>query len=65
MKDDYARYTLRIDKNLLGKLAYVARRNGRTSNKEIEQLIKKKVYDFERKNGKIDLAKTDADETME
>ncbi len=39
MKDNLPRYTLRISKILLDKLAYVAEYEGRTKNKEIEQLI--------------------------
>lgn len=41
MKDNLPRYTLRINKNLLDKLDYIAKYEGRSKNKEIEQLIKK------------------------
>ncbi|WP_334295840.1 Arc family DNA-binding protein [Clostridioides difficile] len=37
------RYTLRIDNNLLEKIKYIAESEGRSANKEIEQLIKKHV----------------------
>jgi len=54
MKDNLLRYTLRINPDLMKKFAYVAEYNGRTKNKEIEQLIKKCVDEFEEGHGKID-----------
>lgn len=53
MKDNLPRYTLRISKDLLLKLHHVAEYNGRTVNKEIEQLIKAHVQNFENENGQI------------
>ncbi|MCI8335908.1 MAG: TraY domain-containing protein [Peptococcaceae bacterium] len=53
MKDDMVRYSLRIEGALLDKLGYVAEYEGRTKNKEIEQLIKKRIADFEKKFGEI------------
>ena len=53
MKDILPRYTLRIDKILLDKLAYIAEFEGRTKNREIEQLIKKRIAEFETSHGKI------------
>ena len=50
MKDNLPRYTLRIPKILLG---YVAEYEGRTKNREIEQLIKKRVAEFEKEHGEI------------
>ena len=55
MKDDLLRYTLRISKNLLDKLDYIAKYEVRSKNKEIEQLIKKRISEFEKENGEIDL----------
>ncbi len=40
MKKDYPRYTLRVSKELLYKLAYVADFYGRTKNREIEHVLK-------------------------
>lgn len=48
MKDNLPRYTLRVSKILLDKLGYVAEYEGRTKNREIEQLIKKRVAEFEK-----------------
>lgn len=55
MKDSLPRYTLRVPQNLLDKLAYIAEFEGRTKNKELEQLIKKRIAEFEAAHGTIDL----------
>ena len=55
MKDNLPRFTLRVSRMLLDKLEYVARFEGRTKNKEIEQLIKKRITEFEEKHGEIQL----------
>lgn len=56
MEKCISRFTLRISKELLDKLGYVAEYEGRTKNKEIEQLIKKRIAEFEKDVGKIDLS---------
>ncbi len=53
MKEHLARYTLRIDSSLLDKLGYIAEYEGRTKNREIEQLIKKRIAEFEKEFGEI------------
>ena len=53
MKDNLVRYSLRIEGTLLDKLGYVAEYEGRTKNKEIEQLIKKRIVEFEKEFGEI------------
>lgn len=53
MKDNLPRYTLRIPQILLDKLAFVAEYEGRTKNKEIEQLIKRRIAEFENQHGEI------------
>lgn len=55
MKDNLPRYTLRISKTLLDKIGYIAEYEGRTKNREIEQLIKKRIEFFEKEHGKIEL----------
>jgi predicted DNA-binding protein len=55
MADNLSRYTLRISHILLNKLGYIAEYEGRTKNKELEQMIKKRISDFETEHGKIDL----------
>ena len=46
-------YALRIPVETMDKLKYIAERNGRSANKEIEQLILKHIADFEKRNGAI------------
>ena len=53
MADTLPRYTLRVSKELLDKLAYIAEYEGRTKNKELEQLIKKRIAEFENLHGEI------------
>lgn len=59
MKDNLPRYTLRVSQMLLDKLAYIAEYEGRTKNKELEQLIKKRVAEFEGEHGKIEFQNED------
>lgn len=54
MKDNLPRYTLRVSQIMLDKLAYIAEYEGRTKNKELEQLIKKRIDEFEKEHGKIE-----------
>ena len=54
MKNEFPRYTLRISQILLDKIGYIAEYEGRTKNKEIEQLIKKHIAEFEAEHGVID-----------
>jgi len=54
MKDTLPHFTLRITRYLHEKLAYIAEYEGRSKNKEVEQLIRKRIIDFETKNGEID-----------
>lgn len=52
-------FAIRIPKDLLQKLKYIAQHNSRSANKEIEQLVKQHVQNFEKIHGKIDI---DSDE---
>lgn len=53
--DNMPRYTLRIPQELLDKLGYIAEYEGRTKNREIEQLIKKRIAEFEAAHGEIQM----------
>jgi hypothetical protein len=55
MKDKLPRYTLRIDRDDLDKLAYIAEYNGRSKNREIEWLVRRHIREFEKEHGKIEL----------
>lgn len=53
MSYQLSKFTLRIEKELLRKICYIAEYNGRSGNREIEHLIRKYVGEFEKRNGKI------------
>ncbi|HAN22137.1 MAG: TraY domain-containing protein [Clostridiales bacterium GWF2_36_10] len=53
MKDNLPRYTMRINRILLDKLHYIAEYEGRTTNKELEQMIKHRIKEFEQYHGII------------
>lgn len=48
-----ARFTLRIQPIVMDKMKYIAKNNGRSLNKEIEQILKWVIDDYERKCGRI------------
>lgn len=50
---NYVRFTLRVPKELLDKFGYIAEYEGRTKNKELEQMIKARIAEFEKKEGPI------------
>ena len=45
MPSELPRYTLRIPREYLDKIHYIAEENGRSANREIELLIKKRIED--------------------
>ena len=51
--DDKVRYTMRIDRKLLDKFGYIAEYEGRTKNREIEQMMKRRIAEFEKEFGEI------------
>lgn len=56
MASELPRYTLRIPKEYLEKIRYIAEENGRSANKEIELMIKRKIKDYESEHGEIVLS---------
>lgn len=54
-------YPLRVSKELIQKIKYIADRNSRSINKEIEQIIKQYILNFEKKNGVIEISEQDQD----
>ncbi|MDY6303551.1 MAG: Arc family DNA-binding protein [Succiniclasticum sp.] len=50
---EQSRFTLRIHPLVMAKMKYIAERNGRSVNKEIEQILKWVIDDFESKRGHI------------
>ncbi len=57
MESKLLRYTLRVDRLYFQKFRYVAESEGRSANKEMEQFIKKRVNEFEKINGTIEIKK--------
>ncbi len=55
MSTDLPRYTLRIPKEYLEKIKYIAGENGRSANKEIELMIKHRIEAYEKESGVISL----------
>ena len=49
MNKNIAKYTLRVDKELLKKFKYICEYNCRSVNKQIEKYITNSVESFERK----------------
>lgn len=52
-----ARFTLRIHPIIMNKMKHLAKMNGRSINKEIEQILKWVIEDYERKYGRIELTR--------
>lgn len=55
MPSDAPRFTVRTDPDLIKKMGYIAKGNGRSTNKEIEQIMKAYIAAYEKKNGPINL----------
>lgn len=55
-KSNVTQFTLRVPRELLDKFGYIAEYNGRTKNKELEQMIKARIKAFEQKYGEIQLS---------
>ena len=49
-------YTMRLDRELFEKFRYIADANGRSANRELEQVIRKWVADYESQSGEITAA---------
>ena len=60
MESKLLRYTLRVERLYFQKFRYVAESEGRSANKEMEQFIKKRVNEFEKINGTIEIKKLGA-----
>lgn len=56
---EQSRFTLRIHPLIMAKMKYIAETNGRSVNKEIEQILKWVIDDFENKRGRIHIDEED------
>lgn len=54
MSSDTAKFTLRIESELLKKFRFVAEYNARSANRELEVLMKEHISEFEKIYGKIE-----------
>lgn len=59
MDDKIVRCTLRMDRKLFAKFRYVAEYDGRSANKAIVQMIKRRVEKFEKEHGEIPVKESD------
>ena len=55
MPSDKAKFTLRIERNLIKEFHYVAEYNARSANRELEVLMKRYVEEFKKLHGEIEL----------
>lgn len=55
MPSKLPQYVLRIPRETMDKLKYIANRSGRSANKEIEQLILHHIENWEKLHGPISL----------
>lgn len=55
MDEKLLRYTLRVDRRIFRKFRCIAEAEGRSANKEIEQYLKKRVAEYEKANGRIEI----------
>ena len=55
MPSDLPRYTLRIQKEYLTKIHYIAEENARSTNREIELLIRNAISAYEKEHGEIEI----------
>ncbi|MCM1114540.1 MAG: Arc family DNA-binding protein [Clostridium sp.] len=53
MQSKLPQYSLRVPKELLDKLKYIAEYNARSSNRELEMMIRKHIEQFEKEHGEI------------
>lgn len=58
-KLDELAFTLRVYREGVAKLDYIAQANGRSRNSEINQAIKQYIARYERENGVIELQQED------
>lgn len=48
-----ARFTMRVHPVIMQKMKFIAKQNGRSINREIEQILKWVITDYENKYGRI------------
>ncbi|EGY78672.1 Arc-like DNA binding domain-containing protein [Peptoniphilus asaccharolyticus DSM 20463] len=51
--DENITFTFRTTREVINKIKYIAESNGRSANKEIEQLVIQAIKTYEKENGEI------------
>lgn len=54
MSTETAKFTLRTDAELLRKFRYMAGANARSTNRELEVIMRKHIAEYEKKHGTIE-----------
>lgn len=49
-------FTLRLDEDMLSKLGFIAERNKRSINNQLECMVDRLICDYEKENGAIPLS---------
>lgn len=57
MPKNLAHYNLRIERDLLNKLGYIAASEERSINGELLAIIKRSVFNYEKENGEIPISR--------
>ena len=58
MANYFTPFSLRVSEELIEKLKYLAKRNKRSANKELEYILEQYIENYESKNGVIPLNET-------
>lgn len=60
-----ARFTMRVHPVIMKKMKYIAKQNGRSINREIEQILKWVITDYENKYGRIKIEEIEKPQVKE
>ncbi|MCL1859152.1 MAG: hypothetical protein FWF92_07945 [Oscillospiraceae bacterium] len=55
MNKNKIKTNMKIDENVLKKIAVIAKFNNRSLNAQLEHLIKKRINEYEKQNGAINI----------
>lgn len=53
MPSEKPRFTIRTEQEVIDKIGYIAQKNERSSTQEIVYLMKRRIKEYEKENGKI------------
>lgn len=55
MGNNYSPFPLRVSEDFIYKIKYIARKNKRSANKELEYMLEKYIESFEAEHGEIEI----------